>query len=556
MAHPIDCRALLVVAATLVGLAHVGAGVRRPFATARSALRREGSSVGDAARGSQSPEAPVSLGLPGVGEAAMGSRGTTGVIERMKRNPRCPSGAPCPSPAPTANHTALMHQRVHSAPSAQAGSNRSGFAGKAQEGAAIQPDAARASCTKRNSTSTRRARGVQGRRIDRIANGGGRRRGRPPGETRAALLLCRHPEGCTRSASFGEANSEIRLFCALHRQTGHEDKKHKPCSVRDCHRQGSYRRADGSGERVCATHCDSPRVTAAGVRCIIPTCSAEATHAPAISRTDTAGAIAGSSMVAAVDHRQASPRSRRACATWCAAHRPENAVDVRKHVCVVDSCERRATHGELGFAPIVCSQHRRSGFVDRRHKRCQFLQSTGQGTRDNPAREALHGAAARDGRAPVSDKVCQRQPSFGDPEEGVARFCAQHREPWHVDVRSRRCQAPGCGRTASFGIAATGHGSRGRRCIALDKMRRGSSKGPLFCHEHKAPAHVNLKAAHRRNVQHWGAGAGADKDVTEILFRDSFATVTLVREAALPAGEGPEGAYQLPETRFGDALAP
>jgi hypothetical protein len=87
-------------------------------------------------------------------------------------------------------------------------------------------------------------------------------------------------------------------------------------------------------------------------------------------------------------------------------------------------------------------------------------------------------------------------------------------------------------------------------------MRRGSSKGPLFCHEHKAPAHVNLKAAHRRNVQHWGAGAGADKDVTEILFRDSFATVTLVREAALPAGERPEGAYQLPETRFGDALAP
>ena len=52
---------------------------------------------------------------------------------------------------------------------------------------------------------------------------------------------------------------------------------------------------------------------------------------------------------------------------------------------------------------------------------------------------------------------CEKQPSFGDPYEGKARFCAAHREPGHICVRARKCEhLEGCMKRALYHDRARG----------------------------------------------------------------------------------------------------
>jgi hypothetical protein len=369
--------------------------------------------------------------------------------------------------------------------------------------------------------------------------------------------LCRHPEGCTRSASYGDPASETRLFCARHREADHEDKKHVLCSMPHCRRQGSFRRADGSGKRVCAAHSAGPRVSVRTAACVVEGCSAEATHGRVLQIA--AAANASSSVMQSDDcDRYASdsasasnlrfaagggrggarhksevrnetgtlrplPSPRRLDAKWCAAHRPADAVDTRKreHICCIKECLLRATHGEVGRPPTVCAAHRMPGYVDQRHKRCQYVANSQADTRASG----------------VGGVRCRRQPSYGDPSDGVARFCARHRGSSHVDVRSRVCQEHGCRRVASFGEALHEDVDEGGALGRLGRLRSGV---PLFCREHKAARHVNVKvlkaASHRRGGRRGDRfSRNGESEEThrneEILFYDNFATVTLVRES-------------------------
>ena len=133
--------------------------------------------------------------------------------------------------------------------------------------------------------------------------------------------------------------------------------------------------------------------------------------------------------------------------------------------CIREGCHLTASFGDAHSGAILCSGHREPQHVDLIHKkRCEH-------------------------------RGCQRNPSYGLPSEGLARFCKEHRPGSYIDLRSRKCQYPyGCGKRPSFGDVSDG--------IAR------------FCMGHKLPHHVNVKSrsgkpAAARGRGWAGAGAGS-----------------------------------------------
>ena len=113
--------------------------------------------------------------------------------------------------------------------------------------------------------------------------------------------------------------------------------------------------------------------------------------------------------------------------------------------CIREGCTLTASFGDSSTGAIVCSIHRQRHHVDMIHKkRCE------------------HGS-------------CDRNPAYGLPSEGIARFCKEHRPGSYIDLRSRKCQHPyGCGKRPSFGDDSDG--------IAR------------FCMRHKLAHHINVKS--------------------------------------------------------------
>ena len=105
--------------------------------------------------------------------------------------------------------------------------------------------------------------------------------------------------------------------------------------------------------------------------------------------------------------------------------RPKEARDIARSLgssCVVDGCKKARLFGSRGGVPLFCAAHRRADDVDVKNKRCQF-------------------------------QDCIRQASYGDASTRCKVACAEHRQPWHVDLKHerRRCAAPeGCGKLGVF----------------------------------------------------------------------------------------------------------
>jgi hypothetical protein len=91
-----------------------------------------------------------------------------------------------------------------------------------------------------------------------------------------------------------------------------------------------------------------------------------------------------------------------------------------------------------------------------------------------------------------------REVKAGGAARAAARFCAEHKGLYHVDVRHRRCQGAvdgkGCSKLPSFGDAA--------------------QQVPRFCFAHKEEGHVYLAA--RRHLRK-GTPNGRSAGVTERL---------------------------------------
>mmetsp|Transcript_44554 Transcript_44554/g.89485 ORF Transcript_44554/g.89485 Transcript_44554/m.89485 type:complete len:278 (-) Transcript_44554:105-938(-) len=95
----------------------------------------------------------------------------------------------------------------------------------------------------------------------------------------------------------------------------------------------------------------------------------------------------------------------------CGEHKLRTDTDLRSKKCSHSGCQKRATHGRRGSRAVRCAEHKEEEEISLRHKLC----------------------AARS---------CYRRPSFGTREDGISRFCRQHKRPSDVDVQSRRNKHP------------------------------------------------------------------------------------------------------------------
>lgn len=73
-------------------------------------------------------------------------------------------------------------------------------------------------------------------------------------------------------------------------------------------------------------------------------------------------------------------------------------------------------------------------------------------------------------------KMCDKRPSYGNRGQ-EARFCAEHKEQHHVNVKVRMCEEKGCDLQPSFGSSSDG-------------VKR-------FCKEHRLDGHTDLRHGQR-----------------------------------------------------------
>ncbi len=93
--------------------------------------------------------------------------------------------------------------------------------------------------------------------------------------------------------------------------------------------------------------------------------------------------------------------------------------------CSHAGCTKVPSYGVDGTNKMeFCSQHKRDGMVDLRHKRCGH-----------------HG--------------CSKQPSYGVEGTNKKEFCSQHKRDGMVDLKSKRCGHDGCSKVPSFGVEGT-----------------------------------------------------------------------------------------------------
>eukprot|EP00455_Lapot_gusevi_P030531 TRINITY_DN3286_c0_g1_i1.p1 TRINITY_DN3286_c0_g1~~TRINITY_DN3286_c0_g1_i1.p1 ORF type:complete len:241 (+),score=29.73 TRINITY_DN3286_c0_g1_i1:785-1507(+) len=172
---------------------------------------------------------------------------------------------------------------------------------------------------------------------------------------------------------------------------------------------------------------------------------------------------------------------------FCKQHATPDMVDVRHKHCVVEKCQKRASFGYT--TPVVCADHRHEEMVYLNCK--QPTQSRCKNKRCSAM--TTHGA-------------CERVASFGPPH-GKKETCKEHALAGYINLRNKRCQAPGCVSTASFrGEASTSavyckahaepgmFDTRHSRC-----QEKGCLKRPTYgyykavvCVSHKADDMINL----------------------------------------------------------------
>jgi len=107
----------------------------------------------------------------------------------------------------------------------------------------------------------------------------------------------------------------------------------------------------------------------------------------------------------------------------CGFHRKKGDMGSPKKFCQVPGCYQYATQGSRSWnngARVFCAKHKPIDFHDLNSKRCKF---------------------------PLG---CDRLANYGNPAEGLARFCASHRSWGDVHLKRRICNHYKCWSTAAF----------------------------------------------------------------------------------------------------------
>lgn len=132
----------------------------------------------------------------------------------------------------------------------------------------------------------------------------------------------------------------------------------------------------------------------------------------------------------------------------CQRHREAGEKTVRSSSrrCMAANCSKIATFGSLpceagamAGKPLWCAEHKTASDVDIRNRQCEAQMVGWDVDRHQEARFR-----------------CPHRASFGNPAEGLLRFCSVHRGCWDTNLNNKkRCQMPDCQLTPSFCNPAT-----------------------------------------------------------------------------------------------------
>lgn len=120
----------------------------------------------------------------------------------------------------------------------------------------------------------------------------------------------------------------------------------------------------------------------------------------------------------------------------CAVHKDTQDTELTRQSCSVAGCPRRSAGRTLapglGGHERLCLQHAHvsAGTSDRDHEQSHPARALSVHARRRASAPAMQHSCF----FPVGAVECPAPAQYGDSENGVAIFCAQHRAPYHVDV--------------------------------------------------------------------------------------------------------------------------
>jgi hypothetical protein len=171
-----------------------------------------------------------------------------------------------------------------------------------------------------------------------------------------------------------------------------------------------------------------------------------------------------------------------------------------------------------GNAAIYCSEHKQSGMIDVRHKKCLFNRcKINPGFNFKGEIKALYcNAHKQEGMINVKDKICihegcKTQSVYNYEGEKPRLYCFQHKKDGMINVKSRQCCQDGCKLFPMYnfeyetkGLYCTSHKKEGmvdvkhRKCCfdgcqLIPTYNLENEKRPIYCSIHKTDDMVNVK---------------------------------------------------------------
>ena len=166
---------------------------------------------------------------------------------------------------------------------------------------------------------------------------------------------------------------------------------------------------------------------------------------------------------------------------YCSEHKKEGMVDVKHRTCIHEGCKTRPNYNNEGEKkPLYCSEHKKEGMVNVISKTC------------------IH-------------EGCKKQPTYNNEGEKRPLYCSEHKKKEMVDVRSKICIHEGCNKRPNYNIECEAKGLycsehkkdgmvnvKDKTCIhegckTLPTYNNEGEKRPLYCSEHKNEGMVNVK---------------------------------------------------------------
>lgn len=282
--------------------------------------------------------------------------------------------------------------------------------------------------------------------------------------------------GCTVTSRNFDVPGGKGRFCQHHREKGMVDVRNTPCQHEGCSIRAGYS-FKGQPPRFCATH-KLPGM------CGRYTCTADGCKVSASYNAP------GETL-----------------ALYCASHRLDGMVNIRRQRCQYPGCETTPSFGHT--TKVFCKAHAEEGMRNLLATLCAYPDCDIQASYNVAGERAKFCRThSESGMVCVIGKGCQHpgctsRSRYYDLPGGKGRFCTKHREPEMVDVLNAKCED--CGVLASYGIPGgkktkcTRHRKPGMltrpraRCVECRKPAMfGKGFIPRHCDAHKSEDDDNL----------------------------------------------------------------